>query len=309
MEYRMLHYYGVRIDEQNTAFIKEYPGCFRDEAMSECMCVGTDPEDMMTVADALNERLSGGKTYVDYFDYKPENFYTQKEDDALGKTVSHPAYGMLAFARRSGGRGEALFGSSIEHRDTISITLRAGDITRGLNNDWYNGMTDLYEIEMSYAQFADAITSLNVGSGTPCTIRYIKGVGRLPNPEFESKRDLFTRELEQQLKDGSEDAKALYDDISVLFATKQSISKKDREQILEKISRIVNSFDSHAAFSFKQYQEQMTRTVHEAKCEVEAFAQNKLLQIAQCALVEHRDELAHLQTPVDLSCLEEKQES
>ena len=306
MKNRMIQYYGIRIDNNNTVYIKEYPGCFRDEAMQECMCVGTDLDALYTVADALNHNMSGNATYLEEFDYSPENFYKKQTDDAMdGETVRHPAYGTIGFARRTGSRGEALFGSSIEHRDTIAVTLRTGIVTRGLNTDWFTGENEIIEVEMSYSQFADAITSLNMGSGIPCTIRQMKGVGRLPDPEFQNKRDQYTQELKTQLNASSAEAKELYKNISEILTTKQSITKKDREEILKSLSRIVNGFDSHTEFSFKQYQEQLTRTIHEAKCEVEAFTQNKLLQIAQCAIVEHREELERLKAPIDVAKLEE----
>lgn len=300
----MIQYFGILIDDNNTAYLKEYPGCFRETAFQKCMCVGTDLDAMMTVADALNERMSGHKTYVEEFDYSNENFYYDKQSDQLGESVSHPAYGMIGFNRRTGSRGETLFGSSIEHRDTITVTIRTGQITRGLNTDWYHGNDEIIEVEMSYAQFADSITSLNVGTGVPCTIRFQKGVGAIPSPDFVNKRDQYTKELKDALNENAADAKAIYHKIAELFATKSSISKGDRETILKDISSLINSFDSHAAFTFKQFQEQMDQTIHEAKCEVEAFTQNKLLSIAQQALVEHRDDLAKLESPVDISSLE-----
>ena len=60
--------------------------------------------------------------------------YTIKETD-LGTQISHPAYGMLAFSRITGGN-QSLFGSSIKHHDIIGMTIRHGDVTRGINKDW-----------------------------------------------------------------------------------------------------------------------------------------------------------------------------
>lgn len=51
---------------------------------------------------------------------------------------THPSYGMLQFIRTAGGK-TSLFGSSIEHNDTIKMYLRHGDVTRDLNNDWFFG--------------------------------------------------------------------------------------------------------------------------------------------------------------------------
>ena len=304
MKNRMKPYYGTLIDDNNTVYIKEYPGCFRENAIKDCMCVGTDLDTMYTVADAMNARMSGHETYVEHFDYENADFYFGEKTDVIGESIAHPAYGLLEFSRRSGGRGKALFGSSIEHNDTISMSLKQGKLTRGLNTDWYNDIGTIVEVEMSYAQFADAITSLNISPGVPCTIRFQKGVGMLPHPEFTNKRDQYTQELKSELDKNAADAKEIYHNIAEMFATKSSIGKGDRESILKAISKLIDSFDSHATFAYQQFQEQMDNTIHEAKCEVEAFTQNKLLSIAQQALVEHAEDLTKLDSPVDMSCLE-----
>ena len=87
--------------------------------------------------------------------------YKVKETE-FGTRTSHPSYGTLAFRRQTGG-STPLFGSSIEHRDTISMTLYHADITRGLHNDSIYGKNPIAKVEMSYSQFAEAITSMNMG--------------------------------------------------------------------------------------------------------------------------------------------------
>ena len=87
----------------------------------------------------------------------------------------HESYGMLQFSRVSGG-AKALFGSSIQHKDTIVMRLKEGEVSRELNSDYFFGENEIVECEMSYSQFAEAITSMNMGTGVPVTIRYIQGV-------------------------------------------------------------------------------------------------------------------------------------
>lgn len=54
-------------------------------------------------------------------------------------------------------------------------------------------------------------------------------------------------------------------------------------------------------FCAKQFDEQMDKTVSEAKGEIEAFCQNKINTIAQSALVENKDQLLQLENPIDMS--------
>ena len=99
-----------------------------------------------------------------------ENEYKVEETD-FGTRTSHPSYGTIMF-NRSNSRVTPLFGSSIKHNNVITMELRHAEIERGLNRDWVYGKAPIAEIEMSYSQFAEAITSFGQGTGIPVTIRY-----------------------------------------------------------------------------------------------------------------------------------------
>lgn len=213
---------------------------------------------------------------------------------------THPSYGMLQFSRTTGGK-TSLFGSSIEHKDTIKMYLRHGDVTRDLNNDWFFGGDRVVEVEMSYSQFAECITSMNMGSGVPVTIRYIEGQGRIEDCPFINKKEQFENEFKAYLNKTNEKANSLIDEIGKLFEDKKSIGKKDREDILKKLNMLYSAINSNTEFIYNQFNEQMDKTTLEAKGEIEAFMQNKINSIANMTLVEKKDELKLLENPVEIS--------
>ena len=224
-------------------------------------------------------------------------------EDALGTSYKHPSFGMLSFNRTHGGHSN-LFGSSIQHNDTIHMVLREGVVTRGLNDDWYVGEDEILEVEMSQSQFAELITSMNVGTGTPCTIKYLRGKGRIGEADFTNKRQQITNEFKESMNERMSDAKEFYDEVKELFATKKSIGKGDREMILRKLANVTQGMESNSKFIFDQFQEQVDKTITEAKGEIEAFAQNKINAIAQQALVEQKEDILKLENPVDVNHME-----
>lgn len=230
-------------------------------------------------------------------DYKFDENYEVSED-SLGTKIKHPSFGTVAFSRRSGGRADTLFGSSIRHRDTITLAVRHASLTRGINNDWYSGHKDIVEVEMSYNQFVEAITNMNNGTGIPCTIRYTEKEGYIPHPHFIDKYTEFADEFKSDQEKRNEEAEQLVKEVREMFETKSSINKKDRAEILEKLERIVLSSKHNNQYLLEQFQEQMDKTVQEAKGEIEAFTQNKMLIIAQQALVEQQDKLLEMEVPV-----------
>jgi hypothetical protein len=211
----------------------------------------------------------------------------------------HPSYGMLSFNRTSGGVTN-LFGSSIQHRDTIRMRLKEGEIDRHLNSDYYFGHKEIVEVEMSYSQFAEAITSMNQGSGVPVTIKYIQGKGRIEDCPFTDKRTQFENEFKNDITRQNELANNLIEETQKLFDEKKTFNKADKENILKILHKLKQEIGCNTEFTYEMFNEQMDKTTLEAKGEIEAFMQNKINSIANLALVEHKEELTKLNNPIDL---------
>lgn len=221
------------------------------------------------------------------------------EETQFGTKTSHPSYGTMAFRRRTGG-ASPLFGSSIEHRDTIAMTLYHADITRELHQDSIFGSKIIAEVEMSYSQFAEAITSMNMGTGVPVTIRYTEKDGKIPPCDFVNKRDQFVDEFKGKRKKATEESQQLIKDISEILEQKKSLTKADKEDILRKLDKLSMDIGCNMDFIADQFNEQIDKTVMEAKGEIEAFCQNKINSIASAALVEHQEDLRKLENPVNI---------
>ena len=106
-------------------------------------------------------------------------------------------------------------------------------------------------------------------------------------------------EFKEQRKEVTAETQQLISDVKELFA-KKSLTKADREGVLNKLSRISLSVGCNIDFIAEMFNEQIDRTITEAKGEIEAFCQNKINSIASAALVEHKDEVLGLENPVEL---------
>lgn len=220
------------------------------------------------------------------------------ENTQFGIKTSHPSYGTLAFSRRNGS-STPLFGSSIEHRDTIAMTLYHADVTRGLHYDSIYGNKKIVEVEMSYSQFAEAITSMNMASGVPVTIRWTEKDGRIPECDFVNKREQFADEFKEKRQNATMMSQQIIKDVTELFNQK-TLTKADKQEIISKLSNLNMEIGCNMDFIADQFNEQIDKTIMEAKEEIESFCQNKINSIASEALVEHKDELLKLENPVDI---------
>ena len=226
-----------------------------------------------------------------------ENKY-KVEQTQFGTKTTHPSYGTLRFSRATGEQ-TSLFGSSIEHRDTIIMELYHASIERNLYTDWIYNNRPIAKVEMSYSQFAEAITSFGCGSGIPVTIRFTEKDGKMPECDFISKREQFTDEFKEKRKQVMDGSQQLIQDIANLFSQKKTLTKADKESIMRKLNKLNNDLGANMDFIADQFNEQMDKTVMEAKGEIEAFCQNKINTIANAALVEHKDDLLQLKNPVN----------
>ena len=204
------------------------------------------------------------------------------------KPKKHPSYGMLGFYRCQGSSPRPLFGSSIQHNNLIRLVLKSGSVKRDLHRDWYFGDKTLFEVEMSATQFADLISNMNMGDGIPVTIKRTETNWNIPECPFESKGETHLNEFRDALETDSRHIKECIS-LAETLLEKKSVTKKDREEILELLHQIEMDIGSNRNFQLRSFQEQMANTTIEAKGEIEAFFQNKMFQIAQQSMVEDPD--------------------
>lgn len=233
----------------------------------------------ITMCALFGENPTSGHAHYHWFMNNGYAIYpSDYNKDSVNANVikQHPAFGMIQLSRRTS-RGTTLFGSSIQHNELMSITICQGEVDRHLNNDWYHAKRELIEVELSASQFADFITSPNQGSGIPCTIRHIEHT-RIPEPPFESRKDLFSNEFEKAMKNITHDLKGNMANLKLILAKPTAINKKDKEDIYRLFESFTSMIGSSIPFMEKQFAEQMDKTVTEAKAEIEAFVTRRITE-------------------------------
>jgi hypothetical protein len=98
----------------------------------------------------------------------------------------HPAFGMIGASRVSNSNpGATLFDSDIRHQHTVIVRIATATRKRDLNRDWLYRKREFVEVEMSEAQWASFVSSMNSGSGVPCTIRQREDDWLVPGLNYE----------------------------------------------------------------------------------------------------------------------------
>ena len=194
------------------------------------------------------------------------------------KYETHPSYGLISIARTSSGADKSLFGSSIKHHNTIRLRISKAEYCRESGYDHYMNNESLIEVEMSNSQFAELITTANIGVGVPCTLTYI-GSERVEPCPYRSKRKQFEGEFKEDIKDINKTSNELIEEVAKLFEDKRSFTKADKEAVLNKLYKLSKELNSSTNYLYSMFNEQMDNTVKEAKGEIEAFLLNKLTSL------------------------------
>lgn len=198
---------------------------------------------------------------------------------------SHESFGLFS-AHRVHGTRQSLFGSSIEHHNTIRLTISRATHLRDLSHDWYHADKELIEIEMSPSQWAEAITCMNMGVGVPCTLLYVNGE-RMKDCPKRSERQVFNKEFDKKIRDITKKFAQGIEKVRAILE-KKSLTKADRIEIMNIFSLLEMELGCNVPFVQHSFSEAMDKTVASAKGEVEAFIMNAVLRTGLTALLDSK---------------------
>jgi len=187
---------------------------------------------------------------------------------------THPSFGQIHFSRVNG--RSSFYGSELEQDHFITMEVKQSEIQRGLSHDWYFAHSSpIIAIRMTSNQFAEMLTSLNHGSGVPCTIEIVnqKPVEKYPAPE--SRKDFVHRKFEERMKEFGnqirENQKKATD-----IVKKKTLSKQDIHDLTNQLEWLTGEVERNIPFFAKCFQEVTDEIVVEAKAEVENAIQHKI---------------------------------
>lgn len=193
------------------------------------------------------------------------------DDPIHGKTYHHPAFGQISASRVTG--GASLYGSDFEHRAFVEITISRSQLGRSLSRDWHFGKERLVSVRLSEAQWATFVSSLNIGSGVPCTLDRVAGK-QAPSIPLRTEQDIASSEVVERARSMGEKVTQTIDAIKGELGA--GISKKRCEEILAHLKSLEQDLNSNVEFYVDSFDKHMETTVEKAKIEVGAYVQSTL---------------------------------
>lgn len=187
---------------------------------------------------------------------------------------THESYGVVQFSRVSGG-GHRLFGSTTPATHFFTLVIRRG--RRHLSAHDESFMYDhryqpIVEVQLSAAQFAELITTMNVGCGVPCTITDVMGVRMSPVPRAPAALEHMYEDFRNRTQDFVAKLEGSKAELASVLA-KPNLNKADKQQINDLMNKVLMEVKHNMPFVLQTFSEHAEKVVQRGKTEVESFIQ------------------------------------
>lgn len=210
---------------------------------------------------------------------QPQDPVADQNDDALGDiTYQHPAFAQIS-ANRVSGR-TVLYGSDFQHNSFVRISIRGSKLRRSLANDWPHASLSPYiEVDLSEAQWAHFVSSLNVGMGSQCTLVSRNGED-IPGLKLPAdRRAQFQFESDERWQKALQSMTSLRDTIK-----DSGLSKSKQADLLRKLESVYMNVTANQQYVADQFSEHMDATVEKAKAEVDGYIMGATRQLGLQAI-------------------------
>lgn len=196
---------------------------------------------------------------------------TVTRDDLHGDKHEHPAFAAISASRVSGQAN--LFGSSVGHSGFVKIEISEARMYRdGYSDSIHGGGKEYIEVWLSEAQWVAFVSRMNVGSGTPCTLRHYgtrDGVVFCPqiaDPELPAER-MAARVGQLE----AENLRRVDEQHAALRAACEGLPKKKADAILRAAGLMSQHLKANHEFAGKTLREFKETLVTESKVEIDAM--------------------------------------
>jgi hypothetical protein len=189
---------------------------------------------------------------------------------------THPAFALIGVSRINASPGVSLFDSDVLHQHFVRVKLSRAVRKRSLQKDRMHAEKQIIEVDMSEAQWASFVSSMNVGDGVPCTISWESGVGLLPELEFAPRLAVSMAETREAAQRAFEDIQKA---MAALDALDPKAPAKDRKAALMTLRARIENAPKNVAFASESLVEHTENVVNKARADIEAMVQAKATQL------------------------------
>lgn len=196
----------------------------------------------------------------------------------MSDTKTAPWMAMAHFSRRNGRKN--LNDVDYPRDGYIVLTITEGQVKRQHTSDFHMAANRFPVVEVAFSelQFAQLISTMNIGDGVPGTFQYRPEPGsksvwvEMPEPE-KTTEEKFSDDVRASAKSAADAASEVTTMLRALLAGK-TINKGAVQAVLEKAEIAQRELTGNLPFIMERADEDIGDRAERAKVEVAAFAKN-----------------------------------
>lgn len=203
----------------------------------------------------------------------------------MSTSQKHPSHGVVSINRSVGG-SRRFFGSEVKHGTSVTLTISPCE--RQVDNfgtHYYPRNPPYVQIEMSSEQWANLITSINVGCGVPCTISRLNGEHVEPEQITETFTEKSTRKFRERVSNKISEARSIAAGVRTFLET-TNLSKKAKDEINSSLDRIVKNFAANEEYFLTEFTAEADKVLTSAKAELDSFIGQVMMQVGNNVLTQ-----------------------
>ena len=175
----------------------------------------------------------------------------------------HPAAALIGFSRVQGNR--QLYGSDLKHQAYMTLRVKVARESQEHGYTSYSGGQEYIGVDLSFSQYAELISSHNIGDGVPCTLRRLNGVGY----DYEvttTDTDQIKSQVEETLE---ETVKSIDDILETIVELK--LSQTSKTYLRSLIQKVRQNLNDSIPYTLSCTDELIETKVQRAKTEVVSY--------------------------------------
>jgi len=186
----------------------------------------------------------------------------------------HPSWGLVQVSHVSvGGGGVPMFDSTLTHSTLVTLKITRANREWNLHQRWIHPTTHIVKVAMTSTQWAQMLSTPNNGVGTPCTIEWVAGEGRVEPCPPDTTQDSFQGDVGAAMTDALGTLRTFAREAKTL---KASSSQKKVAEVVALAETVERELLANMPFIQEQYQRMMQAEIARAKAEFEAYVQASL---------------------------------
>jgi len=196
--------------------------------------------------------------------------------------IAHESFATIHASRVAvSGAGKRLFDSALRHGHYVEITIQRATTERGHGDSWVFGHgEELIRVGMSEAQFGQFITSMNVGSGAPCTIGRLNGQFVAEPPADGNTKETFEREVREALSGLDRKVAATLAKLDEVAGKGKPPTKADMAALRAELEAVKREVGANLPFMQQCFARTTEKVIQQAKADINGHAVLMTQQLA-----------------------------